>query len=64
MNETPADFLRLAAAARLEAVNVVLENVRQKHLISAQTLEGLAQLASEVTKVRATRLATARDVSP
>jgi hypothetical protein len=58
MKETPADYLRLAAAARMEAVNVVLENVREKYLTSAHTLEGLARLADEVTKVRAKRLAT------
>jgi len=55
MKEHQADYLRFAAAARLEAASVVLENVRQKHLLAAATWEGLAHSAEKVAEARAKR---------
>ena len=59
MKEVQADYLRFAAAARLEAANVGLENVRKKHLLSAATWEGLAHSAQKVAEARARREAVA-----
>jgi len=56
MRPQQEDYLRLAAAARLEAANVALDNVRQKLLLSAATWEGLAHSASKVAENRAKRL--------
>lgn len=68
MKEVQADYLRFAAAARLEAANVELDNVRQKHLLSAATWEGLARSADKVAEIRAKRaverLAATPDISP
>ena len=55
MKEVTADYRRFAAAARLEAASVGLENVRQKHLLSAATWEGLARSADKVAEMRAKR---------
>jgi hypothetical protein len=67
MKEQQADYLRFAAAARLEASSVVLDNVRQKLLLSAATWEGLAHAAHKVTEARARsvaeRLATSLDLA-
>lgn len=63
MRQIPADFLRLAEADRLEAASGVLENVRQKHLLSAKTWEGLAQSAGKVAESRARRLIERLDAS-
>jgi hypothetical protein len=49
------DYLRLAAADRLEAASGSLENVKRKHLLSAAAWEGLAHSASKVAEVRARR---------
>jgi hypothetical protein len=57
MKEQQADYLRFAAAARLEASGVVLDNVRQKLLLSAATWEGLAHSAHKVAEARARRVA-------
>ena len=56
MKELPADYLRFAAAARLEAASEGLENVRQKHLHSAAMWEGLAHTADKIAAIRAKRL--------
>ena len=68
MKEFPADYLRFAAAARLEAANVVLENVRQKHLTSAATWEGLAHTFGKAAELQAKRAierpAAALEISP
>jgi hypothetical protein len=55
MKEVQADYLRFAVAARQEAMSVGLENVRQKHLLSAATWEGLARTAAKVAETRARR---------
>jgi len=55
MKEVQADYLRFAVAARLEAASVGLENVRQKHLRSAATWEGLARSADKIAELRAKR---------
>ena len=68
MKEVQADYLRFAAAARLEAASVELENVRQKHLRSAATWEALARSADKVAELRARRAversAAALGISP
>ena len=56
MKELPTDYLRFAAAARLEAAGEGLENVRQKHLHSAAMWEGLARTADKIEAIRAKRL--------
>ena len=53
MRLLPADYLRLAAAARLEAANAVLEHARQKHLVSAVAWEGLALSARKMAEGQA-----------
>jgi hypothetical protein len=55
MKDRQPDYLGFAAAARLEAASVVLENVRRKHLLSAAVWEGLAHSASKVAELRARR---------
>jgi len=57
MKERQPDYLGFAAAARLEAASVLLENVRQKHLVSAAVWEGLAKSAGKVAEARAKRMA-------
>ncbi len=56
MRQQQDDYLRFAAAARLEAANVALDNVRQKLLLSAATWEGLAHSARKMAENRAKRL--------
>ena len=56
MKEAQADYRRFAAAARLEAASVGLENVRQKHLLSAATWEGLARSPDKIAELRARRV--------
>ena len=53
MKELQADYLRFAAAARLEAANTGLENARKKHLLSAVSWEGLAHTAAKMAEGRA-----------
>lgn len=55
MKEDQADYLRFAAAARVEAASAPLEQVRQKHLLSAATWDGLAHFAQKVSEARAQR---------
>jgi hypothetical protein len=56
MRDAQEDYLRFAAAARLEAASETLANVRQKHLLSAATWEGLAHSAQKVAEARARRV--------
>jgi hypothetical protein len=59
MSQQQQEYLRLAAAARLDAASVTLDNVRQKLLLSAVTWEGLAHTAGKLAHGRAQRLLAA-----
>ena len=57
MADLTEDYLARAAEAREAASLEVLANVREKHLLSAATWDGLARSKLEIDAARARRVA-------